>query len=48
MFNGLAQIIVQAGTEAKPITLTGRGEGLVDTKLEIQTKEAAGRLVWSR
>ena len=48
VFNGLAQIIVQAGTEAKPITLRARGEGLVETTLEIHAKEAAGRLVWSR
>ena len=38
VFNGLAQVIVQAGTEPHPIKLTARGDGLEPCDLEIRLR----------
>jgi hypothetical protein len=38
-FNGLAQVIVQSGTEAGEIKLTATGDGLTPATVAIQTKK---------
>jgi hypothetical protein len=44
VFNGLAQVIVQAGTEAGEIRLTARAEGLAPQTVVIQVNGHAARL----
>jgi beta-galactosidase len=43
VFNGLAQIIVQAGKEPGQIHLTAHSEGLSDTTLDISAEPATPR-----
>ncbi len=40
LFNGLAQVIVQAGTNASEIRLTARSEGLAEDTVVIPTRES--------
>ena len=43
MFNGLAQVIVQAGKQAGKIKLTAQAEGLKPVTVELETKAVAPR-----